>query len=130
MRDSMTNTSRRIVIPLAAAFVASALGASVAVAQDEPAYAGLDKDLSGTTIKMAAIGGGNYEAMYDSISKFEEETGATVEIVFLGDGFEIDRYLKTELRGRHRRLRRGLEPHQLHVAVHQLRGAAPGLLHA
>ena len=46
MRDSMTNTSRRIVIPLAAAFVASALGASVAVAQDEPAYAGLDKDLS------------------------------------------------------------------------------------
>ncbi len=36
-----------------------------------------------------------YEAMYDSISKFEEETGATVEIVFLGDGFEIDRYLKT-----------------------------------
>ena len=49
----------------------------------------------GTTIKMAAIGGGNYEAMYDSIAKFEEETGATVEIVFLGDGFEIDRYLKT-----------------------------------
>ena len=95
MRDSMTNTSRRIVIPLAAAFVASALGASVAVAQDEPAYAGLDKDLSGMTIKMATIGGQPYEAMYDSISKFEEETGATVEIVFLGDGFEIDRHLKT-----------------------------------
>ena len=83
-----------LAVALAAAFVASALGASVAVAQDEPAYAGLDKDLSGTTIKMAAIGGGNYEAMYDSIAKFEEETGATVEIVFLGDGFEIDRYLK------------------------------------
>ena len=44
---------------------------------------------------MANIGGQPYEAMYDSISKFEEETGATVEIVFLGDGFEIDRYLKT-----------------------------------
>jgi multiple sugar transport system substrate-binding protein len=33
--------------------------------------------------------------MYDSISQFEEATGATVEIIFLGDGFEIDRYLKT-----------------------------------
>ena len=95
MRDSMTNTSRRIVIPLAAAFVATAMGAGTVMAQDEPAYAGLDKDLSGTTIKMATIGGQPYEAMYDSISKFEEETGATVEIVFLGDGFEIDRYLKT-----------------------------------
>jgi multiple sugar transport system substrate-binding protein len=32
--------------------------------------------------------------MYDSIKLFEEETGAKVETVFLGDGFEIDRYLK------------------------------------
>jgi multiple sugar transport system substrate-binding protein len=94
VRDSMTNTSRRIVIPLAAAFVATAMGAGAVMAQDEPAYAGLDKDLTGVTIKMATIGGQPYEAMYDSISKFEEETGATVEIVFLGDGFEIDRYLK------------------------------------
>ena len=59
------------------------------------AYAGLDMDLSGITIRMANIGGQPYEAMYDSIKKFEEVTGATVEIVFLGDGFEIDRYLKT-----------------------------------
>ena len=44
---------------------------------------------------MATIGGAPYEAMYDSIAIFEEETGANVEIVFLGDGFEIDRYLKT-----------------------------------
>ena len=58
-------------------------------------YAGLDQDLSGVTIRMANIGGQPYEAMYDSIKVFEEETGATVEIVFLGDGFEIDRYLKT-----------------------------------
>jgi multiple sugar transport system substrate-binding protein len=91
----MTTRSGRLAIPLAAALAVTALGASAAVAQDEPAYAGLDKDLSGTTIKMAAIGGGSYEAMYDSISMFEEETGADVEIVFLGDGFEIDRYLKT-----------------------------------
>ncbi|MEA3335211.1 MAG: extracellular solute-binding protein [Chloroflexota bacterium] len=58
-------------------------------------YAGLDKDLSGITIRMANIGGQPYEAMYDSIKTFEEVTGANVEIVFLGDGFEIDRYLKT-----------------------------------
>ena len=45
--------------------------------------------------RVATIGGAPYEAMYDSIAKFEEETGANVEIVFLGDGFEIDRYLKT-----------------------------------
>jgi len=61
----------------------------------EPQYAGLDNDLSGVTIRMANIGGQPYEAMYDSIKVFEEETGAAVEIVFLGDGFEIDRYLKT-----------------------------------
>ena len=95
MRDSKTITSRRLVIPLAAAFVATAIGAGTVMAQDEPAYAGLDKDLTGVTIKMATIGGQPYEAMYDSISKFEEETGATVEIVFLGNGFEIDRHLKT-----------------------------------
>ena len=94
MRDSKSMT-RRLALPMAAAFAVTALGAGTAMAQDEPAYAGLDKDLSGTTIKMAAIGGGNYEAMYDSISMFEEATGADVEIVFLGDGFEIDRYLKT-----------------------------------
>ena len=50
-------------------------------------YAGLDKDLTGQTIRMANIGGQPYEAMYDSIKLFEEKTGAKVEIVFLGDGF-------------------------------------------
>ncbi len=58
-------------------------------------YAGLDKDLTGVTIRMANIGGSPYEAMYDSFKIFEDATGANVEIVFLGDGFEIDRYLKT-----------------------------------
>jgi multiple sugar transport system substrate-binding protein len=66
---------------------------------DMAGYAGLDKDLSGRTIRMANIGGQPYEAMYDSIKVFEEETGATVDIVFLGDGFEIDRYLKTNYAG-------------------------------
>ena len=69
---------------------------SAAFAQGEPQYAGLDQDLSGVTIRMATIGGGQYEAMYDSISIFEEETGATVEIVALLDGFAIDQKLKTD----------------------------------
>jgi multiple sugar transport system substrate-binding protein len=95
MRDTKITRSGRLAVPLAAAFAVTALVGGTAFAQDEPAVAGLDKDLSGTTIKMAAIGGSPYEAMYDTISEFEEATGAEVEIVFLGDGFQIDRYLKT-----------------------------------
>ncbi|MBI5928824.1 MAG: sugar ABC transporter substrate-binding protein [Chloroflexi bacterium] len=67
---------------------------TVRAQDDGPQYAGLDKDLSGITIRFAGIGGQPYEAMYDSFKVFEEATGAKVEIVFLGDGFEIDRYLK------------------------------------
>jgi len=95
MRDTRITRSGRLAVPLAAAFAATALTAGGAFAQDDRAVAGLDKDLTGTTIKMAAIGGAPYEAMYDTITEFEEATGATVEIVFLGDGFQIDRYLKT-----------------------------------
>jgi multiple sugar transport system substrate-binding protein len=80
---------KQIVIILVAALLV------LANAQD-PQYAGLDEDLSGITIRMATIGGGQYEAMYDSIKMFEEETGATVEIVALLDGFAIDQKLKTD----------------------------------
>ncbi len=59
-----------------------------------PKVAGVDKKLDGVTIRMANIGGAPYEAMYKSIADFEKATGAKVEIVKLGDGFEIDRYLK------------------------------------
>ena len=71
-------------------------GSGIISAQDEPQYAGLDMDLSGVTIRMANIGGGQYEAMYDAISVFEEATGATVEIVALLDGFAIDQKLKVD----------------------------------
>lgn len=72
------------------------IGAIGVIAQDEAEYAGLDMDLSGITIRMANIGGGQYEAMYDAISVFEAETGATVEIVALLDGFAIDQKLKVD----------------------------------
>lgn len=81
---------------LLTAMLAILFTASLAAAQDEPQYAGLDQDLSGITIRMANIGGGQYEAMYDSIATFEEETGATVEIVALLDGFAIDQKLKVD----------------------------------
>ncbi|MEL6269180.1 MAG: extracellular solute-binding protein, partial [Chloroflexota bacterium] len=69
---------------------------TISAQDDEARYAGLDMDLSGITIRMATIGGGQYEAMYDSISVFEEATGATVEIVALLDGFAIDQKLKLD----------------------------------
>jgi multiple sugar transport system substrate-binding protein len=52
--------------------------------------------LEGVTIKCAFIGGGNYEEIYKAIPQFEEDTGAKVEIVFKGDGFQIDKKLKTD----------------------------------
>ena len=83
---------RKLIIVLA---IMALLVAGVG-AQDEAQYAGLDMDLSGVNIKMAAIGGGQYEVMYDSIAIFEEATGATVEIIALLDGFAIDQKLKVD----------------------------------
>ncbi len=42
---------------------------------------------------MHAISGGNYEELYKTIPAWEEKTGATVEIVFKGNGFETDKRL-------------------------------------
>jgi multiple sugar transport system substrate-binding protein len=87
---------RKLLLVVGLVGVIALFSVGMTAAQDgEPQYAGLDQDLSGVTIRVATIGGAPYEAMYDSISMFEEATGADVEIVFLGDGFEIDRYLKT-----------------------------------
>lgn len=80
-----------VVTAISAVFVFS-----ISAQDSEPQYAGLDMDLSGITIRMATIGGGQYEAMYDSIPVFEEATGATVEIVALLDGFAIDQKLKVD----------------------------------
>ncbi len=47
-------------------------------------------------LKCAFIGGANYEELYKAIPEFEEKTGIKVEIVFKGDGFQIDKKLKTD----------------------------------
>ncbi len=88
--------TRKLFLLVLALALASAVAVSAQSAQDEARYAGLDMDLSGITIKMANIGGGQYEAMYDAISVFEEATGATVEIVALLDGFAIDQKMKVD----------------------------------
>ncbi|NDJ61008.1 MAG: extracellular solute-binding protein [Chloroflexi bacterium] len=88
---------RKLLIVFSVIMLAAfSFGGLVTAQDDAPQYAGLDADLSGVTIRMATIGGGQYEAMYDSISVFEEATGATVEIVALLDGFAIDQKLKTD----------------------------------
>jgi len=51
----------------------------------------------GVTIKACLIGGGDYEKIYEKFfPKFEELTGAKVEIVYKGNGFEIDKKMKLD----------------------------------
>jgi len=54
------------------------------------------KPLAGITLKAAFIGGANYDVLYKSIPEFEKETGAKVQIVYKGDGFQIDKKLTTD----------------------------------
>jgi multiple sugar transport system substrate-binding protein len=70
--------------------VAAFAGGGLARAQDgDPQYAGLDQTFEGVTVRMATIGGQPYETIYGTIDMWEEATGGTVEIIFLGDGFDI-----------------------------------------
>lgn len=73
---------------------ASAASSEPGASPSAPSASG--PNLAGVTIKMANIGGGQYEELYKSIPEFEAATGAKVEIVFLGDGFQIDRKLKQD----------------------------------
>lgn len=56
-----------------------------------PAVVG--KPFDGKTLRMHAISGGNYDELYKLIPAWEEKTGAKVEIVFKGNGFETDKRL-------------------------------------
>jgi multiple sugar transport system substrate-binding protein len=73
------------------------LGINLVGAQDklpnDGQMAGVDKKLDGITIRMATIGNAPYELAYTFIPMFEKATGAKVEIVFKGDGFQIDKKL-------------------------------------
>jgi len=60
-------------------------------AVEAPAVVG--KPFDGKTLRMHAISGANYDEIYKLIPAWEEETGATVEFVFKGNGFETDKRL-------------------------------------
>jgi multiple sugar transport system substrate-binding protein len=55
------------------------------------------KPFDGKTLKMHAISGGNYEELYKLIPAWEEKTGAKVEFVFKGNGFETDKRLVQDM---------------------------------
>ncbi len=58
---------------------------------EAPAVVG--KPFEGKTVRMHAISGANYDELYKLIPAWEEKTGATVEFVFKGNGFETDKRL-------------------------------------
>jgi multiple sugar transport system substrate-binding protein len=90
---------RKIVLVLSLVALAVLFGLNLTSAQEstplpnDGAMAGVDQDLTGITIKMATIGNAPYELAYTYIPMFEQMTGAHVEIVFKGDGFQIDKKL-------------------------------------
>ncbi len=58
---------------------------------EAPAVVG--KPFAGKTLRMHAISGANYDELYKLIPAWEEKTGAKVEFVFKGNGFETDKRL-------------------------------------
>ena len=62
-----------------------------AVPTEAPAVVG--KPFAGKTVRMHAISGANYDELYKLIPSWEEKTGAKVEFVFKGNGFETDKRL-------------------------------------
>jgi len=60
-------------------------------ATEVPAVVG--KPFDGKTVRMHAISGANYDEIYKLIPAWEEKTGAKVEFVFKGNGFETDKRL-------------------------------------
>ncbi len=63
-----------------------------AKATEAPAVA-KSKSFEGVTVRMHAISGANYDELYKIIPEWEEKTGAKVEFVFKGNGFETDKRL-------------------------------------
>jgi multiple sugar transport system substrate-binding protein len=65
--------------------------AEVKATNTAPAVVG--KPFEGKTVRMHAISGANYDELYKLIPAWEEKTGAKVEFVFKGNGFETDKRL-------------------------------------
>jgi multiple sugar transport system substrate-binding protein len=78
-----------------AAAAATALGATPALASPKRIYPPtvIGQPFSGKTLRVHAISGSNYDELYKIIPQWEDQTGAKVEFVFKGDGFETDKRL-------------------------------------
>lgn len=64
-----------------------------AAAAPTAAPAVVGKPFAGKTLRVHEISGGNYEELYKMVPAWEEKTGAKVEVVFKGNGFETDKRL-------------------------------------
>lgn len=84
-------TRFKLNAPRAAALASLAL-ASLALAP--PAQAG---EFDGYTLRVKLIGGAQYEPLYAEIEKWEEETGAEVDILSRKNHFELDREIKQDI---------------------------------
>ena len=82
-----------------AAVVLAACGGSTPDPTDAPADdpiqvpAVVGNPFDGKTVRVHAISGANYDELYKLVPSWEEKTGATVEFVFKGNGFETDKRL-------------------------------------
>ncbi|MDD7970889.1 extracellular solute-binding protein [Roseinatronobacter alkalisoli] len=84
----------RILKALALGVALPALTAGMAAAEYD--YGSFD----GTVLRVKLIGGAQYEPLYAEIGKWEELTGATVEILSRKNHFELDREIKQDIAAR------------------------------
>jgi multiple sugar transport system substrate-binding protein len=54
-------------------------------------------DYDGITVRAKLIGGAQYELLYERIPEWEEETGATVEIISKKNHFDLDKEIKQDI---------------------------------
>jgi|SaaInl8_200m_RNA_FD_contig_101_193721_length_2864_multi_4_in_0_out_0_2 multiple sugar transport system substrate-binding protein len=76
--------------------LAGGSAATIAASAPQPKVsvpAVIGQAFAGKTLRMHAISGANYDELYKLIPAWEDETGATVEFVFKGNGFETDKRL-------------------------------------
>ncbi len=78
-----------------AAATVGSLGAKSAAASGRSIWAPnvIGQAFNGKTLRVHAISGGNYDELYKLVPAWEDATGAKVEFVFKGDGFETDKRL-------------------------------------
>jgi multiple sugar transport system substrate-binding protein len=55
------------------------------------------KPFAGKTLRVHQISGGNYDQLYKLTPAWEEKSGAKVEVVFAGNGFETDKRLVQDM---------------------------------